>query len=145
MSHFMKVSEAGSLALHVMAYLAGQEREMIPANRAAQRLGVSEAHLAKVLQRLARSGLVRSGRGPKGGFVLKRPPEKINLLEVYEAIEGRLEATDCLFGFPLCDNGACILGGLLTRVDRLAMEYLSQTNLSDLAGVFADPSGNKAG
>jgi Rrf2 family transcriptional regulator, iron-sulfur cluster assembly transcription factor len=44
--------------------------------------------LAKILQQLARKGLLRSSKGPQGGFVLNLPPEEIRLLDVVEALDG---------------------------------------------------------
>ena len=141
MSHLMKVSEAASLALHSMAYLAGSQGQKISARQMAQRLGVSEAHLSKVLQRLAQAGLVKSSRGPKGGFTLKIPASRITLLDIFETIEGRLELTDCLLGVPICDSQHCILGGLLKKVDNQARDYLGRTKLSEFKELFGEELG----
>jgi Rrf2 family protein len=132
-SNVLRISEAASLALHTMAYLAADPDGTHATREIACDLKVSEAHLAKVLQRLGRAGLVRSQRGPGGGFTLARRPEEITLLEVYEVTEGPLTTPDCLLGQPVC-NGACILGGLLDAVGRQVRDYLSQTRLSDLRG-----------
>ncbi len=142
MSHLMKVSEAASLALHSMAYLAGCPGVNVSARQIATRLGVSEAHLSKVLQRMAQAGLVKSSRGPKGGFALKIPAEKITLLDIFETIEGRLEATECLLGIPICSGPYCILGGLLKQVDEQAREYLDQTKLDRFRELFK-PNGKE--
>ncbi|MCF8044104.1 MAG: Rrf2 family transcriptional regulator, partial [Desulfarculaceae bacterium] len=75
MQQLLKISEAASLALHTMGLLASRPGEQVPTRELAARLKVSEAHLAKVMQRLGRAGLVRSQRGPKGGFALERNPE----------------------------------------------------------------------
>ena len=83
------------------------------------------------------AGLVSSARGPKGGFVLKRSAWEISLLEVFEAIEGRLEETrECLLGQPICHGGRCIFGNLLKQVDQQARKYFSRNMLSDLVSVF---------
>ncbi|MFH1058619.1 MAG: Rrf2 family transcriptional regulator [Pseudomonadota bacterium] len=136
MSRVLKISEAASLALHTMVLLAANPGRTLATRDIAALLRVSEAHLAKVLQRLARSGLVNSQRGPKGGFNLARPPEAISLLEVYEAVEGPLEERSCLLGQPVC-GGECLLGGLLQKVAAEVSSYFSQTRLSDLAHAFA--------
>jgi len=124
-----KVSEAASLALHTAAFLAGRPGEVVTTGEVASALDVSENHLSKVLQRLAKAGLVRSTRGPRGGFMLSRSPDDLTLLEVYEAIEGPLGTTNCLFGRPVCD-GECILGDLLTDVNAQIRAYLTGTKLS---------------
>jgi len=135
-SHLISISEAASLALHTMVLLAGDCERRMAVKEISSKLRVSQNHLAKVLQRLAKAGLVRSSRGPKGGFVLKRPSQEIDLLEVYEAIEGPIEKTHCLLGRPICNGNRCILGGLLKGVVEEAKKYLTSTKLSDLKDVF---------
>jgi Rrf2 family protein len=61
-----------------------QEQER--SHQLARRLGVSATYMAKVLTQLARAGLIRSVRGPRGGFCLARPPDAITLLDVAEAV-----------------------------------------------------------
>jgi len=131
MSHVIRISEAASMALHAMAFLASEPERTVPSKEMASTLGRSEAHLSKVLQRLAKGGLVNSTRGPKGGFVLKRPAGEISLLEIYECIEGPLEETKCLLDQPICGGGKCIFGELLNKVDQEARDYLSGRKLSD--------------
>lgn len=135
MAHLTRISEAASMALHAMVLLAAKNGPPASTKELAGLMHGSEAHLSKVLQRLARAGLAVSGRGPKGGFTLARPAREISLLSVFEAIEGPLEETRCLLDKPLC-NGRCILGGLLSEVDRRASQYLSEKTLADFAGVF---------
>ena len=101
----------------------------------AEKQHVSENHLSKVLQRLAKANLVHSIRGPKGGFNLSRDAESITLLEVFEAIEGPIGQSNCLLGFSSC-NGACIMGTLLFDINRQVREYLSKTKIIELTGVF---------
>ncbi len=135
MHNMIKISEAASLALHTMALLASCPGEKFSTKVMASRLGVSEAHLAKVLQRLGREGLVRSRRGPKGGFVLAKNPADVTLLEVYEAAEGPLVIRDCLLQQPVC-QGHCILGNLLVEISERVRNYFSNTTLADLTEAF---------
>ena len=132
MANMLKISEAASLAMHTMVLLAANPERVISTRETAETLGVSEAHLSKVLQRLTRAGLVESTRGPKGGFRPSRPTDEITLLDVYESIEGRLVPKTCLFGEPICNGSACILGQLLGTVNTTIADYLRGTKLSDL-------------
>ena len=100
MATMLRISEAASLAIHAMAVVAGKPEEVHSTHGVATALGVSEAHLAKVMQRLTRAGLVSSVRGPKGGFVLARPAAEVTLLAIFEAIEGHLEPKGCLLKKP---------------------------------------------
>jgi len=133
MGGLLRVSEAASLALHSMALLAGSSEGPVSTHEMAERLGVSEAHLSKVLQRLAKAGLVRSTRGPGGGFRLTKRSSRISLLEIYEAIEGRLTSSECLLGRKVCGGGGCIFGDVLRSVSRQIREYLSRTRLSQFS------------
>ncbi|MCK5596268.1 MAG: Rrf2 family transcriptional regulator, partial [Candidatus Eisenbacteria sp.] len=91
MSGLVRTSEAATLALHAAAIMASSPESHVTAAVMADGLSASEAHLAKVLQRLAKAGVVAGTRGPGGGFQLTRPGKEISLREVYEAIEGRLQ------------------------------------------------------
>ena len=136
MANVVKISEAASLGLHTMVLLAGEPGRRLATREIAGRLGASEAHLAKVLQRLARAGLVESTRGPRGGFILVENRGNATLLEVYEAVDGPLVETDCLLGSPACGGEGCILGGLLETANREVREYLANTRLSELTSVY---------
>ena len=136
MSSTLKISEAASLALHTTVLLAANADRLLSTHEIAETLGVSEAHLAKVMQRLHHAGLVRSIRGPKGGFGLAKPGARIALLDVYQAIEGPLGAETCLLGRRVCRGKKCVLGGLLGAVNKQVRDYLSKTKLSELTHVY---------
>lgn len=137
MQNLINISEAASLALHTTVLLAHSDGEAMTTSRIAATLQVSEAHLAKVMQRLGKAGLVQGRRGPGGGFTLNGDPSKITLLDVFEATEGPLNLGSCLCGQPVC-NGYCILGDLLGQVGRQILDYLSNTHLSDLGHVYKE-------
>jgi Rrf2 family protein len=137
MSSVMKITEAASLGMHTMVLLAGRPERPFTAREVAEAFKVSEAHLAKVLQRLARAGLVRSERGPKGGFSLARPGDRITLLDVYETIEGPIPKATCLFSERVCQSKDCILGDMLGDFNRQFRKYLADNRLTDLVGVYS--------
>jgi len=132
MSSILRISEAASLALHSMAFLASDPERPVSTKEIASKLNISEAHLSKVLQRLTRVGLLKSTRGPKGGFVLGKPARDISLLDVYESIEGPMVPNECLLGKPVYAKDKCILGGLLEEVDKQVKQYLTKTALDKL-------------
>lgn len=139
MSNLFKVSEAASLAIHGMILMAENPNKAISAKEIASTIHVSESHLAKVLQHLGKAGLVRSTRGPKGGFVLGKPAETITLLDIYEAIEGPLETITCLLAMPICGGGRhCCMGGLLQSVGEQVRRHLAESKLSHLTNGRAD-------
>lgn len=135
MSGIVKFSEAASLALHAMTVLAARADPHLTIRDVAEAMPVSEAYLAKVLQRLAKAGLVESVRGPGGGFRIRGDPRQITLLAVYEAIEGRLGIAAC--AFPVAQGcKTCILDEALRDANRLVHDRLARTTLADLDGTF---------
>ena len=133
MASVLKISEAAALAMHAVAMLAGEESEdPVPTHTIADNLLCSEAHLSKVLQRLTKSGILGATRGPRGGFFLDRPANKISLLEIYEAIDGELPEEACLFDDPLCSQSACLLGRLLRDINKTVRNRLKDATLDIL-------------
>lgn len=130
----LNISEAANLAIHALAYLA-KLHDPMPVSTAlvASTLGVSEAHLSKVFQRLTRAGLVRSVRGPRGGFVLAKQTTDITLLAIYEAIDGKLERDQtCMLGSRECALDTCVFGNLLGEIHAQVDAHFSQTTLAAL-------------
>ena len=134
MAQLIQLSEAASLAIHGAAFMAGRPGEPFSAKQLAVISGASEHHLAKVLQRLVKAGILFSVRGPKGGFSFARPPEEVTLLAVYEAIEGKLETGFCSLRRPSCLFGSCVFGDLLGRFNAEVAEYFKTTRISALVG-----------
>lgn len=93
----------------------------------------SKHHLAKVHQRLAKAGLIRSHRGPGGGVGLARDPAEITLLEVYEVMEGPMLFHPCLFGKEVCPRVNCALRKLLPGLAEQVRDYFEKTTLAELA------------
>lgn len=132
MKNIIQISEAASLALHGTGLLAYNDRRM-SIHEISEIINASEAHLSKVFQRLVREGLVRSVRGPGGGFELTRPPEEITLLEVYSAIEGIPSSDTCLLRTASCPFKRCIFGDLIKDLTKRFLEHLENTTLGELA------------
>ena len=131
----MRFPESASLGLHAMACLARSSHENVSSQAIADMLQGSKHHLAKVLQRLARAGLVRSDTGPGGGFRLAKRAEQITLLDICEATDGPLDAPGCLLESQVCDGvKGCLLGAMIQSVSRQMREFLHSTTLADLAG-----------
>lgn len=142
MSGSLKISEAASLALHTMVYLAGDPSLHYSAGRLAEVICVSETHLAKVLQRLAKVGLLVSVRGPKGGFRLARGTDKITLLDVFEAIDGPYDPSECLMHEKTCGQMGCLFGDLIGDINRQVRDYLGGRTLEDVKWVY-ESSGDR--
>jgi len=140
MSDIVRCSEAASIGIHALMLLASSSGRLLSARVMADRLGVSEAHLAKVLQRLGRAGYVASVRGPGGGFRLELKLEDVNLLAIYEAIDGPLTTDRCLLGLEFCEGARCVVGSLLRDVQHQIRTKLAATTLADVNSVIEMPA-----
>lgn len=136
-----RVSEAANLGLHALAVIAAGPEPVARTREIAVRLKASAAHLAKVMVALEHAGLVTGTRGPAGGYRLTRPASRISLKEIYEAIEGPMQARACLFGEPVCNAGGCALSGYFGRLNRDVMRTLGRTRLTDLTKEFGGKNG----
>ncbi len=130
MSKLVHISEAASLAMHSMVLIA-QSGGSINANQIARLTGASRNHLAKVLQRLVKQDMLKSGRGPSGGFILKKKPKDITLLEIYEMFDGVLEKTDCPQNHNICPFEECLVGDLVNKVTDDFKKYFNSKTLKD--------------
>lgn len=86
----MRISERVDIAVRAMGELAVHPGDVVKANAIAQRQGIGLKYLLDVLRDLKQAQLVRSKRGPEGGFTLSRPPEAISLADIFRAVDGPL-------------------------------------------------------
>lgn len=128
MSKIFTLSEAASIAIHGMVLVA-RHPEGINAGKIAEFTGLSRNHIAKVMQRLVKSDMLKSVRGPSGGFSLKRDPASISLLEIYEQIEGTLEESDCPLDYEICNYQQCIIGNIVNEMTSGFKRYLHNQTL----------------
>jgi Rrf2 family protein len=85
----MRLGRAAAYAVFATAHLAeNQSGRPIQGRDIAESCGIPSGHLLKILQQLVRAQILSSERGPAGGFVLRKAPEEISLLEIVEAIDG---------------------------------------------------------
>ena len=93
--------------------------------------------LAKILQQLARKGLLRSSKGPTGGFSLRVPSSEIRLLDIVDALDGLGPYEQCASGLPECsDTMACPLHDSWKALRSRIMDYLGRNTIGDLAKVL---------
>jgi Rrf2 family iron-sulfur cluster assembly transcriptional regulator len=90
--------------------------------------------LAKILQQLARKGLLRSSKGPAGGFSLRVPAGEVRLLDIVEALDGLSEYEKCASGLAECsDDMPCPLHDSWKPLRSRIMDYLGRNTIADLA------------
>ncbi|MBC8315140.1 MAG: Rrf2 family transcriptional regulator [Bacteroidales bacterium] len=129
MSRVFSLSEAASIAIHSMVLIA-RAKNGINVVKITEVTGFSKNHIAKVLQRLVKADMLRSVRGPAGGFYLKKEAGGITFLEIYEAIEGPMEETDCPLSYVLCNYDSCIMGTIINEMTGEFKKYLENKTLA---------------
>jgi Rrf2 family protein len=127
-SKVFSLSEAASIAIHGMVLIARSEKGL-NVLKVAEMTGFSKNHIAKVLQRLVKNDMLKSVRGPAGGFTMRKAPGDITLLEIYEAIEGPLEITDCPLSNDVCNFDKCVMGNVVNKMTLEFKKFLQSQTL----------------
>jgi Rrf2 family protein len=131
MSRLVHISEAASLAIHSLALIASSTGRL-NAKKISEILHVSQNHLAKILQVLAKNEYLESNRGPGGGFTFKKKADQISMLEIYQLIEGNVDCQFCGITENHCPFITCIFGGKPDKLTNEFVDYLTNTKISDL-------------
>ena len=120
-------------AIHAMTYLAATPGASARADEIAEAEEIPLPILSKVLQDLARKGLLDSRRGPGGGFRLSRRPELITLRDIVAAVDSLDEFLRCVTGLPNCsDETPCPLHEIWKQMRTSLMKSFETTTLLDM-------------
>ena len=99
----------------------------------ARRQDLSQKYLERLLVALQAAGVVRAMRGAKGGYQLSRPPEQINLREIYHIFEGADGFVECTSNPEICHRSdMCITQEVWSEMYGAGMRILEATTLADL-------------
>ena len=98
-----------------------------------KRQEISKRYLEHIMTLLKHAGLIVSERGALGGYRLARPPDKIRLDEVFEALEGGISPVECVMDATVCDRAEdCVTRGLWCDVTEAMRTVLRDRTLEDL-------------
>ena len=127
-----RASEYAILSLIVLSRLdAPMDSETL-----ATRLSISKSFLAKILQALAKEGILKSYKGVKGGFALILEPKNISMLQVISCVEGKAPAVfDCSPSADSCPSEMahlCSLWPFLNKLQGKIDTLLSEMSLQDI-------------
>ena len=133
----MRLSTKGRYAVMAMADLAQHEAANKPVSLAdiAQRQEISLSYLEQLFAKLRRNGLVKSVRGPGGGYRLSRPASDLRIADVIVAVDEPIAATRCKPGSAKgCTTGGarCVTHDLWEELGRQIHVFLSGVSLSDV-------------
>ena len=131
----MIYSRSSEYAIRAFVHLAQvHEGKYVMVKNIAEEEDIPSHFLAKILQQLARKGLLRSSKGPTGGFALRVPASEIRLLDIVESLDGLAAYQQCASGLSECsDDMPCSMHDSWVNLRSRIMDYLGRNTIADLA------------
>ena len=124
----MKITTRFIYGLKFIEYLY-RKGCIVKMNRISKSLNLSRKYLEKLSRSLSENGIIKSTRGPSGGYCLKAGDE-ITLLDVYNALEGKVEEGKC-FEAASCKAKKCKTSEILEDVNNEIRSFLDNRKLSE--------------
>lgn len=129
----------------ILTLMAKAPKERFNAACLAEKRGLPQPVVSKILKQLTRSGVLVSYRGAKGGYGLARAPEQLTVAALIMALEGPIALTDCIEeGRGACQYGAqCTVSGVWNHINDVVSKALSEITLAEMAAAdsgFIDAS-----
>lgn len=116
-----------------MAMIAAAGDSGISVKRVSELTGCSKNHLSKLMDKLIKAGLVKSKRGQSGGFHLNKKASEIFLIEIVEAISGKIaDEMVCPSGRNICEGNHYMFGDLCHDISKEFVAHLKKTSLEDI-------------
>ncbi|MHB8173678.1 MAG: Rrf2 family transcriptional regulator [Nitrospirota bacterium] len=133
----MQLSTKGRYAVRAMFDLSFYSKgDPVPLSRISEREEISLHYLEQLFNKLRKSGVVESVRGPSGGFRLSRKPSEITVEEIVRVVEGSITPVKCLDikdKKKICHRAdKCVTFVLWKRLGKHISDYLSSVTLQDL-------------
>ena len=130
----MKLSTRTRYGMRAVIELAQhEEKRPLQLKAIAERQDISVKYLEQLMSMLRSSGLLRSIRGAKGGYILARPPEQINLSEIFRCLEGPVTTAECTENGDYCERSAdCVAREVWMEVEAAIQKILRSITLADL-------------
>lgn len=130
----LRMSKLTDYGTAIMTFLAREPGCLHTANEIATGVHVSVPTASKILKALVRERLVASHRGVKGGYFLARAADKISVVQVIDAMEGRVGLTECSSIPGACSHEPhCSVRGSWQRINRTIRDALAGVTLAEMA------------
>ena len=132
----MKLTTKGRYAVMAMADLAKNKlKEPISLTEISLRQGISIDYLEQLFLKLRKNNLVKSARGPSGGYVLSKPPGEIKLLSIISAVDEKIKTVKCRKESKKGCNGKsikCITHNLWDDLETHINKFFEDNTLNDI-------------
>ncbi len=131
----MRLTSFTDYGLRMLMRMASAPETAFSTADLAEEFGLSRNHLTKIMQQLARGGVVETRRGGGGGAVLNRDPAEIRLGDVVRLLEDGQALVECFgpTGGDCTIEGCCRLRARLRHAEARFLEDLNQSTLRDIA------------
>ena len=141
----MKLTTKGRFAVTAMLDLALNEKGMpIKLAEISQRQSISLSYLEQLFGKLRKQGLVKSVRGPGGGYCIAKKHDNISIKNIISSVDEQIDATQC-GGKENCNEGhQCITHDLWTNLNSKILDYLESTTLDELIKTQRNKSENQS-
>ena len=132
MISMLAITEATSIAIHLCVRLTQTGDKFYSTRKVAEEFDMSVHHLAKVVQKLVKAGILESSRGGQGGVRLLKPMEELSVFELNTAVVD-LEKGTCLLNPKICTGCTCALGKWMASENKKIQDVLQQTTIKGIA------------
>lgn len=131
---FRLYSKACEYAIRAFLCLAGERKEInLTARDVCRKAGIPEAYTRKVFQSLVRGKYLGAVPGNGGGYRLLRKPDKVSILEIIQAVDGKDTFEHCIMGVSRCScRRPCVLHGAWETSKKRLLNELESRHLGDL-------------
>jgi len=133
----MKLSKKTEYGIWALRYISSLEAGRVATVREiAEQYQIPQQLLAKILQELTKTGIIRSVQGAYGGYVLNLAARDVSLADIVQAIEGPIRLTECEDEEHNCDRAEiCDLKETFGPIQKQLVSYFKNITLADLCSV----------
>jgi len=130
----MRVTTKGRYALRALTTLALHEGDRpVPIKTIAEEEDLSPEFLEQIFFRLKKADIIKSVRGPGGGFMLKQNPSEISAKDIFEAVGEGLDLTPCTSAEEDCDRrNDCVVTEIWQDASAYILDYFSRLTLESI-------------
>lgn len=132
----MQINVTTDYAIRAVSYLA-VKNSITPSSEVASRMGIPKSYILKITNKLQAAGIVERIVGARGGFMLAKNPEKINLYEIIKIMEPTMKINRCLEEDEYCSRFAtdnCPIRKFYTRLQNELESKLQEITVKMLIG-----------
>ena len=131
----MRLTTKSEYAVRSILHLTfGKDVKAVQIREISDNEGISKAYIEQLFNKMRKYGLIKSQRGPSGGYVLAKAPEKITIGDIVRSVEGPISLTHCTDKEHVaCKRaGKCKSYPMWKKINRKVEEVLDSTSLGDL-------------